>query len=568
MLNQGHFFRENNASIFFLAIKKIDILTIGSMSFTSLFVYVILYLKVLLTTDTFNPLSNKVGEPAPDFSFISAEEKVLNISDFRGKWLLIQFGATNCKPSEITAQYFSQMRKAMTGRPFEFVEIYNDPTLTDVELYSVTDFHGIRALANKKNIPRFYKHSYIPVWFLIDPGGILRASGDFEDAPTLQKILLGHLANAKGFEGLSLTVTPEEAKYNKLILASLRDMESHKKLLTGWEDRLTHYPNDIRAIRGKARAIGWLNGGYPAANKYLSETLAKMKNPPIQLQTFDILYKLSEGTNLSTVKQLETLSKTYPKSIYLKADNSIWTRLPEDLTMEEILEIKEAWKKMPGRHDYFKNYLANAFYAQGDKKQALEILLEEDPALEFTKNLSAINLLHRIGKDEEALNYAAPPNDNYTPETATAKQAWLEVLRYTVLEDWPQVETYAQRYEATRPQKALGPLLQWLAALRLNQPEKIAKAKEKAMQVLNTSPRYDKTHALLNTSFTRNDLILIKDVNNRLDIALAAILLAETEGNLKKTNEIRRTAVLALPLSEIGINVIQSLTPHYTTNTK
>jgi len=83
----------------------------------------------LFSTAQASDFSEKLGRGAPDFAFFTSEGKIRRVSDFRGKWLLLQLGASWCAPSEFTAATFSRIRRALEGRPFEFIEVYSEATL-------------------------------------------------------------------------------------------------------------------------------------------------------------------------------------------------------------------------------------------------------------------------------------------------------------------------------------------------------------------------------------------------------------------------------------------------------
>ena len=213
-------------------------------------------------------LKAAIGQKAQDFSFQASDGKTYRVSDFLGRWLLLQFGGSWCTPSETTAQYFSFTRKDLEGKPFEFVEIYDDLSLADAVFNSLTAFHGIRAFAGINGTPEFYQIGSIPVWYLIDPKGIIRLVGQYEDSQVLRDNILGVLKEDPRFSGVSQSISPEDERH--LLAVSLMQQRKWKEAAAAWDDVLKDNPQNAYAVAKHARCIAWAQG-YRNALKDLDE---------------------------------------------------------------------------------------------------------------------------------------------------------------------------------------------------------------------------------------------------------------------------------------------------------
>lgn len=132
-------------------------------------------------------------EAAPDFTVIDKDGKEHNLSDFKGKPVVLNFWASWCSPCKMEMPDFNEAYKALGGEvQFMMVNLTNG--------YNGEDFEQATAFMNEQNyeFPVFYDtnedagskyYTYsIPVTYFIDADGLLiaQARGAI-DAETLQK---------------------------------------------------------------------------------------------------------------------------------------------------------------------------------------------------------------------------------------------------------------------------------------------------------------------------------------------------------------------------------------------
>ena len=498
-------------------------------------------------------LKAAIGQKAPDFSFSASDGKTYKVSDFSGRWLLLQIGGSWCTSSETTAQYFSFIRKDLEGKPFEFVEIYDDLSLADAVFNSLTDFHGIRAFTGMNGNPEFYEIGSIPVWYLIDPKGIIRLDGQYEEPQVLRDDILRVLKEDPRFAGISPTISPEDQRY--LAAVSLTQERPWKEAATAWDEVLKDNPSNPFAIAKHARCIAWTQG-YKNALKDLDEKFkAFPQGLPDLLKFFQATYQLKGNSKSDEgAKTLASLQASHPESKYLSAGILTLTKTPDELSNQEFQQLG----------------LTTRFYGEFDIPYFYGYALERHGKIEeAAASLSGgkrntgrdayplAGLLHRVGVDDQAkamLFGANPP----TPESANKAMAWELAMSAALLEDWNLSSAYAQRYEQHQPKRGEGPLYQLLAAIRQSQPEKAKEIRARLEQILTAN--YKSAPLIQGDAPTRDQLMAIGDENARMVTALSAFLFAQMDGQTDKAAKIRRSALNAWQAHSYNYAVIYSIT--------
>jgi peroxiredoxin len=137
------------------------------------------------------PRKFAVGKPAPDFSQSNPAGKPVNLSQFRGKWVLLDFWASWCKPCRAENPNLVAAFQKFKGKGFTILSISLDGEREPWMKAMVQDrmfwAHGSDLKGWANSAARLYSVNSIPASFLIDPDG--KIAGKNLRGPALEQKL-------------------------------------------------------------------------------------------------------------------------------------------------------------------------------------------------------------------------------------------------------------------------------------------------------------------------------------------------------------------------------------------
>ena len=123
------------------------------------------------------------GQPAPEFETTDVNGKPLKLSDFRGKYVLLDFWASWCAPCRQANPHMKELYKKYHGKGLEFIYIADNDTRQDqwkeaIKKDKLEEFHhvlcGLKTVGadeESASIKTKYGVDFLPTKFLVDPEG-------------------------------------------------------------------------------------------------------------------------------------------------------------------------------------------------------------------------------------------------------------------------------------------------------------------------------------------------------------------------------------------------------------
>ncbi|TET42134.1 MAG: redoxin domain-containing protein [Dehalococcoidia bacterium] len=131
-----------------------------------------------------------VGSLAPDFQFYDSEERLVSLSDLRGKPVVLNFWATWCGPCVYEMPYLQQVYEEWSDRGLVLLAINMGGTSSQVEEFLQSHDLSLPVLLDtKRDVAARYSIRYIPTTFFIDKEG------------TIQAVKVGAFPNKEAIEG-------------------------------------------------------------------------------------------------------------------------------------------------------------------------------------------------------------------------------------------------------------------------------------------------------------------------------------------------------------------------------
>jgi thiol-disulfide isomerase/thioredoxin len=146
---------------------------------------------------TLPPTGWQIGNLAPDFSLVNPDSKLVSLSDFRGKPVLVNFWATWCPSCQLEMPFLQQVNDNWSGKGLILLAIDSGESPAKVKEFFASKGLSLPVLFDfTGSTSDRYGVSAIPTTFFIDATGVIK-----------QK-MVGAFPSAKGIEMQLRTIMP------------------------------------------------------------------------------------------------------------------------------------------------------------------------------------------------------------------------------------------------------------------------------------------------------------------------------------------------------------------------
>jgi thiol-disulfide isomerase/thioredoxin len=150
----------------------------------------------LATTSPSLNAADLVGKAAPALTVMTLDGKVVSLTDYKGKALIVTFWATWCSACKLEMPWLAQLREQYAGQGLEIVGIVTDGT-TEEKVRQIADKYGVKypvLKCNHKTAQAYGGLPYLPESFYIGKNGEVKlavadASSKDEIEANIRKLL-------------------------------------------------------------------------------------------------------------------------------------------------------------------------------------------------------------------------------------------------------------------------------------------------------------------------------------------------------------------------------------------
>lgn len=130
--------------------------------------------------------------PVPSFQLVNAAGEQINLQQYKGKKLFVNFWASWCPPCKREMPSIQKLYDAMSGGNTEFLLVSLDDSFDKAKNYMASQKYSMPVYYPAGNLPPLFNVESIPTTFVFDEQGKLMKTingSDNYDTPAYKKLL-------------------------------------------------------------------------------------------------------------------------------------------------------------------------------------------------------------------------------------------------------------------------------------------------------------------------------------------------------------------------------------------
>ena len=133
---------------------------------------------------------NRIGELAPDFTLLTTEGKTINLYDYKGKNIILNFWATWCGPCVYEIPFFKQIDDTWARAGVVVIAVNTQDNIDNAALYAKrNNLKFLIPVDPRGGVSTMFNVRGLPTTFFIDSDGVIKSIkiGPFVNAEEIEE---------------------------------------------------------------------------------------------------------------------------------------------------------------------------------------------------------------------------------------------------------------------------------------------------------------------------------------------------------------------------------------------
>lgn len=121
-------------------------------------------------------IGNKIGDLAPDFTLMTIDGKTMNLYDYKGKNIILNFWATWCGPCTFEVPFFIQIDETWAKAGVAVIAVNTQDNIENAALYAKrNNLNFLIPVDPRGGVATLFNVRGLPTTFFIDSEGVIKS---------------------------------------------------------------------------------------------------------------------------------------------------------------------------------------------------------------------------------------------------------------------------------------------------------------------------------------------------------------------------------------------------------